>query len=69
MSSKNKLAGLMDYAKCTAGENSPASACISCGKCETHCPQSISIREELKNVAKELEGTGYKVAKVFSKKK
>ena len=27
-----------------------ASNCIECGECETHCPQSIKIREELKNV-------------------
>ncbi|MCB2307959.1 aldo/keto reductase [Clostridium estertheticum] len=27
-----------------------ASNCIECGKCETHCPQGISIRAELKNV-------------------
>ena len=27
-----------------------ASKCIGCGKCETHCPQSIQIRQELKNV-------------------
>ncbi|MBU3216743.1 aldo/keto reductase [Clostridium estertheticum] len=27
-----------------------ASNCVECGKCETHCPQGISIREELKNV-------------------
>ena len=67
--SKNKLAGLMDYAKCTSGENAPASACISCGKCESHCPQSISTRDELKKVSNELEGTGYKVAKAFVKKK
>ena len=67
--SKNKLAGIIDYAKCTTGENEPASACIACGKCESHCPQSIGIRDELKNVAKELESTGYKVAKVFVKKK
>lgn len=29
---------------------SPASKCIECGKCESHCPQGIAIREELKNV-------------------
>ena len=27
-----------------------ASNCKECGKCETHCPQGISIRKELKNV-------------------
>ncbi|MBU3153374.1 aldo/keto reductase [Clostridium estertheticum] len=27
-----------------------ASNCVECGKCETHCPQGISIRTELKNV-------------------
>ncbi|TCL36921.1 hypothetical protein EV210_107186 [Anaerospora hongkongensis] len=29
---------------------SPASACIECGKCESHCPQGIGIRNELKQV-------------------
>ena len=36
--SKNKLAGLTDYVKCTSGENAPASACIGCGKCAKLCP-------------------------------
>lgn len=27
-----------------------ADKCVECGKCETHCPQAIEIRKELKNV-------------------
>ncbi len=29
--------------------------CVECGKCETHCPQAISIRKELKNVSAAFE--------------
>ena len=28
-----------------------ANACISCGKCASHCPQSINIPEEMKKIA------------------
>lgn len=37
------------------GSKAHASNCIECGKCETHCPQSIEIREELKNVREAFE--------------
>jgi len=34
---------------------SPASKCVECGQCESHCPQHIAIRKELKNVKKLFE--------------
>jgi len=37
-----------------------ASQCKQCGKCESHCPQKIAIREQLKIVSKEMEGVLYK---------
>lgn len=62
--SDNSFKGFRDYVKCTTGKgNAPASACIGCGKCETHCPQSIDIRKELKNAQNEFEGTAYKTVK------
>lgn len=32
-----------------------ASDCIACGKCEAHCPQHLTIRKHLADVAKSLE--------------
>ncbi|WP_312694202.1 4Fe-4S dicluster domain-containing protein [Caproiciproducens sp.] len=37
-----------------------ASQCRQCGKCESHCPQKIAIRKELKTVSREMEGVLYK---------
>lgn len=33
----------------------PASKCVECGKCESHCPQGLEIRKELKNVVEVFE--------------
>ena len=56
---------LIEYVLCTVGRKDGVSpsACVECGKCEQHCPQSIEIRKELKNATKALEGPLYKVAK------
>jgi predicted aldo/keto reductase-like oxidoreductase len=37
-----------------------ASQCKACGKCESHCPQNIAIRQQLRMVSHEMEGIFYK---------
>jgi len=39
----------------TGGKPSNASLCIDCGKCEKACPQHIPIRQELRQVVREME--------------
>ena len=41
--------------------NNMASKCVNCGLCESHCPQHIEIREELKQVSRKLEGIPGKI--------
>ena len=64
--SEEKKGAFMDYVKCTTfRKNATAvSNCIGCGKCEKHCPQNISIREELKQVQKTLEGPLYRLVRI-----
>ena len=61
---------LKEYFMCTAlrGESTSASNCIGCGKCESHCPQGIRIRDELKNASKVLEIPVYKIARKLNEK-
>jgi predicted aldo/keto reductase-like oxidoreductase len=39
----------------TSEKSGSPSLCVKCGKCETHCPQKLSIMKELVNVKKKME--------------
>ncbi len=55
--------GRMQYAQTVGLTKEPAfaSQCIGCGKCETHCPQQIPIREKLKEADRALRPLPYKI--------
>ena len=60
----SKSQGRYEYAQ-TVGltrDAAFATKCIGCGKCEKHCPQSIPIREKLKEADKALRPLPYKIA-------
>lgn len=60
---ENKFNGLREYFMCTTMKKNQcnASLCVKCGKCERHCPQGLPIRENLAQVAKEMETPLYKL--------
>lgn len=64
----NWFSGIKAYFMCTTLRTNPsnASKCLKCGKCEQHCPQKISIRQELEQVKKHMEGPAYKLAGVIA---
>ena len=63
MYTEGKSEGRFQYAQAVGLTKEPAFAtqCVGCGKCEQHCPQSIPIREKLKEADKDLRTFPYKV--------
>lgn len=61
---------MTEYLRCTTLKTTPtnASLCMKCGKCETHCPQSLPIRDYLEDVKKGLEGPVYPILSFVAKK-
>lgn len=59
------IKGQMDYLRAMTmkKEQTLASQCKKCGKCEKHCPQAIPIRKELGKVRRRLESPLFKVIK------
>ncbi|MBR4586779.1 MAG: aldo/keto reductase [Lachnospiraceae bacterium] len=63
MYTEGKREGRFQYAQAVGLTKEPvfASQCVQCGKCEQHCPQSIPIREKLKEADKALRPLRYRV--------
>jgi len=61
---ESNWAGRFQYAQTVGLREKPAfaSQCIECGKCEKHCPQSIPIREKLKEADRALRPLPYRIA-------
>ena len=59
-----------EYARNVGLQKDPgfASACVRCGKCETHCPQHISIREMLRKADKDLRPLPYRIGIAVARK-
>ncbi len=65
-----KMAARVEYAQARGISKEPgfATQCIQCGKCESHCPQHINIRERLKEADKELRPLPIRVGVSIARK-
>ena len=64
MFTENKGSGRWQYLQTVAlrKEKALPTQCIGCGKCESHCPQHISIISELKKANRALRPLPYRIA-------
>jgi len=70
MYAENKSSGRWQYFQTVAMTKEPAfaSQCIGCGKCESHCPQGLPIREKLKEADKALRPPHYRAFIALARK-
>jgi len=63
MYTEGKRDGRFQFAQTVGLTRKPvfATQCVGCGKCESHCPQSIPIREKLKEADKALRPIPYRI--------
>ena len=63
------FSGMKQYVMCTVLRKEPsyASLCHKCGKCESHCPQGILIRDKLQEAAKSMERVPFKAVRWANK--
>lgn len=67
MHTENRRAGRHEYLQIVSmqKEMSNIRKCVECGKCESHCPQQIAIRKQLKEAEKDLLPWYYRVGLRF----
>lgn len=66
---EDKNAGRREYAQAVGlrKDSAFADACVSCGKCEQHCPQHLEIRKHLKEADKALRPLSYRIGTAIAK--